>query len=224
METDPVLIIDTRAIGSVVRASACPSVCVMPVPASKGHDVFQDAGSHSAVTPRPLATATQHRGVPKTRLRHALGCGPIWTPKGPSRISPKQPLTCGDAGGRYWDRTSDLFRVRDRKHVRRGPPACVCEGQSAVGPQADIAGWGRTSRGWGTRWGTRRAGRQVAWEPRRVEWQSVCAERSRRLRERKRGCVGDDRMNADEGSLKKRTARTLDSTPSPRSATGRRMR
>jgi len=160
METDPVLIIDTRGIGSVVRASACPSVCVMPVPASKGHDVFQDAGSHSAVTPRPLATATQHRGVPKTRLRHALGCGPIWTPKGPSRISPKQPLTCGDAGGRYWDRTSDLFRVRDRKRVRRGPSACVGAGQSGAKSSPVSREHGRTRSRWGTRWGTRAMGRR----------------------------------------------------------------
>src|SRR5450756_2116765 len=65
---------------------------------------------------RPPATATQPRRVPKTRLRHALGYGPIWTPRGPPRISPERPLTCTNAGGRYWDRTSDLFRVREARY------------------------------------------------------------------------------------------------------------
>jgi hypothetical protein len=35
-----------------------------------------------------------------------------WLSKRPLRSDPKWPLTCGNAGGRYWDRTSDLFRVR----------------------------------------------------------------------------------------------------------------
>src|SRR5665647_72103 len=84
----------------------------------------------------------------------------------PEEAAPDSSETAADLhkrGGRYWDRTSDLFRVRDRERVRRGPSACVCAGQPAVGPQADVAGWGRAWRGWGTRWGTRRAGRQVAY-------------------------------------------------------------
>ena len=27
-----------------------------------------------------------------------------------------RPLTCGFTGGRYWDRTSDLFRVREARY------------------------------------------------------------------------------------------------------------
>src|SRR5690606_10502429 len=37
-------------------------------------------------------------------------------PERPPRISPKRPLTCCNAGGRYWDRTSDLFRVREARY------------------------------------------------------------------------------------------------------------
>ena len=111
METDPGLIIDTRAIGSVARASACPSVCVMPLEDTtftrmqeatrpgrrarqgrktsrprattrdatpfgtvQGYELSTD--TRPAVTPRPPATATQPRRVPKTRLGYALGTDP----------------------------------------------------------------------------------------------------------------------------------------------------
>jgi len=103
-----------------------------PFWAVQGYELSTD--TRPAVTPRPPATATQPRRVPKTRLWHALEYGPIWTQKGPSRISPKQPLTCGDAGGRYWDRTSDLFRVRQRHTVRsRSQKSISCRsGRCAV--------------------------------------------------------------------------------------------
>ena len=129
-----------------------------PFWAVQGYELSTD--TRPAVTPRPPATATQPRRVPKTRLWHALEYGPIWTQKGPSRISPKQPLTCGDAGGRYWDRTSDLFRVRHRKRVRRGPSACVCAGQSGAKSSPVSREHGRTRSRWGTRWGTRAMGRR----------------------------------------------------------------
>jgi hypothetical protein len=61
-------------------------------------------------------------------------------------------------GGRYWDRTSDLFRVRHRKHVRRRPPVRVCPGQSRAGIAPDTRGHGRTGSRRGTRWGTRCGG------------------------------------------------------------------
>ena len=36
----------------------------------------------------------------------------------------KTPLTCGASGGRYWDRTSDLFRVREARYRCANRPCC----------------------------------------------------------------------------------------------------
>src|SRR5450830_984224 len=66
---------------------------------------------------------------------------------------PKAAMTCTD-GGRYWDRTSDLFRVRDRKPVRTRPPTTICAGQTVARRPANMCGHARTGRGWGTCWGT----------------------------------------------------------------------
>ncbi len=39
-------------------------------------------------------------------------------------------LTCDNFGGRYWDRTSDLFRVSERRRVRGSSYVSVCAGQT----------------------------------------------------------------------------------------------
>jgi hypothetical protein len=43
-------------------------------------------------------------------------------------------LTCGDAGGRYWDRTSDLFRVREARYrcANRPSPVLILREPAAV--------------------------------------------------------------------------------------------
>ena len=45
------------------------------------------------------------------------------TPNAPYRISGKGRLTCGLSGGRYWDRTSDLFGVNCWQRGRVRSPA-----------------------------------------------------------------------------------------------------
>src|SRR5665647_1653484 len=35
------------------------------------------------------------------------------------------PLTCDDAGGRYWDRTSDLFRVEEARYPCANRPSVL---------------------------------------------------------------------------------------------------
>ena len=57
-------------------------------------------------------------------------------------------------GGRYWDRTSDLFRVSLENGVHRGSIQCVGAGQEGVRSRTDGGGLGWTRRRWGTRWGT----------------------------------------------------------------------
>ena len=54
----------------------------------------------------------------RTHCLHAVLSRATSDSKRPPRDRPRRPLTCGDAGGRYWDRTSDLFRVRDLCHAR----------------------------------------------------------------------------------------------------------
>ena len=41
------------------------------------------------------------------------------------RKTERNSLTCGDAGGRYWDRTSDLFRVREARYRCANRPFVV---------------------------------------------------------------------------------------------------
>ncbi len=45
----------------------------------------------------------------------------LTTRRRPPQISSERPLNCGNAGGRYWDRTSDLFRVSHRNSVSGRP-------------------------------------------------------------------------------------------------------
>ena len=40
-------------------------------------------------------------------------------------MCPKRPLNCDAAGGRYWDRTSDLFRVREARYRCANRPCCL---------------------------------------------------------------------------------------------------
>ena len=96
-------------------------------------------GTYARSGPVPVtSTATQPgpegiivRSMQRTPTR---SCEPSqrWAPEGgrrrqrrPPRISPKRPLTCTRAGGRYWDRTSDLFRVREARYRCANRPGGV---------------------------------------------------------------------------------------------------
>ena len=49
----------------------------------------------------------------------------------PPAVTPRSPVTRGDAGGRYWDRTSDLFRVREARYRCANRP---CEVETGFEP------------------------------------------------------------------------------------------
>ena len=63
-------------------------------------------------TLRQIKSTTDHR----TPMRPFAACE--------NALYDARPLACGDAGGRYWDRTSDLFRVREARYRCANRPRC----------------------------------------------------------------------------------------------------
>jgi hypothetical protein len=92
-------------------ASSRPAVTTRPIPAL----ACQAPASANVPPTRSAGTSTTRR-----RSQGCFGTPTVWTnERTPGRAG-------GSAGGRYWDRTSDLFRVREARYRCANRPGTAC--------------------------------------------------------------------------------------------------
>jgi hypothetical protein len=99
-----------------------------PVPPSATHLQTSAAGSRSRLpaehpVPAQLRAGTKPNSRPQPAGDLRLAARNVWHRPGTDARHPdtNPGVTCENVGGRYWDRTSDLFGVNSRNHPAHRP-------------------------------------------------------------------------------------------------------